>query len=184
MSSPMIESSTCLSKPTPNEYHEYYRGYIEQIPDDQCLALLESQVEELRDFFSSVVEEDASIVHVPYTWTIKQVVGHLIDVERIFADRLHRFSSGETQPQPGMDQDAYIANQDFDSPTLKSLIDELIFCRQANLLMVRRIRPDAWNRRGIASSCLVSTRALVWMLVGHFNHHLAIIRKRLVYHPR
>jgi uncharacterized damage-inducible protein DinB len=166
-------------RPGEEEYFEYYGAYIALVPDADCLKLLESQIAELREFFADLSDSDAETVHAPYTWTIKQVVGHLIDTERVFADRLHRISSGESQPQPAFDQNPYVDNQDYHSPSLKSLVDELIYCRQANLLMVRRVRPEAWNRRGVASGHSISVRALAWILIGHIIHHLAILRKRL-----
>jgi uncharacterized damage-inducible protein DinB len=168
-------------RPGNDEYFEYYDTYIRLVPDGKCFDLLESQIEELRTYFAKVSEADASVLHPPYTWTIKQVVGHMIDAERIFADRLHRFASGEKQPQPGMDQDPYVAAHDYETPTLKSLVDELLHCRRANLLLVHRIRPVAWDVRGIASGHSVSVRALVWILVGHIMHHMTIIGKRLTH---
>jgi uncharacterized damage-inducible protein DinB len=126
-----------------------------------------------------VTEQQSCVLHAPYTWTIKQVVGHLIDVERIFAERLHHISSNDLQPINGMNQDEYVANADYQSPTLASLVDELLFCRQANLLLVRRIKPSAWDNRGMASGHPVTARALVWMLVGHIMHHMKIVERRL-----
>jgi hypothetical protein len=166
-------------RPGRDEYFEYYDTYVRLVRDGECLALFESQVEELRTFFARVSDAEASVLHPPYTWTIKQVVGHLIDAERIFADRLHRFASGDPQPQPGMDQDPYVANQDYVSPRLGDLVDELLFCRRANQLLVRRLKPAAWDNRGVASGHSITVRALVWILVGHIIHHMEIVRKRL-----
>jgi uncharacterized damage-inducible protein DinB len=168
------------SRPGNDEFFEYYLTYIGLVPDGQCSALLESQVGQLREFFANVSEIQSSVVHHPYTWTIKQVVGHLIDAERIFAERLHHFAFNDLQPMNGMDQDQYVANADYSTPTLQALVDELLFCRQANLLLVRRIKPAAWNNRGMASGYAVTARALVWMLVGHIMHHMRIIQRRLV----
>jgi uncharacterized damage-inducible protein DinB len=167
-------------RPNSDEYAEYYHNYIRRIPDHQCLEMLESQIDELQEFFRDVTEVQASTVHAPYTWTIKQVVGHLIDGERVFADRLLRFSSGEQQAQPGFDQDAYVSQQDYATPQLRSLVDELLHCRQANLLLIRRLKPTAFDQRGLASGYECTVRALVWMMVGHICHHMNILRLRLV----
>jgi uncharacterized damage-inducible protein DinB len=166
-------------RPSADEYADYYHTYIRLIPDQPCLELLQSQVVELRTFLLDLSEKEASTIHAPYTWSIKQVVGHLIDTERIFSDRLLRFSSGEQQSQPGFDQDAYVAHQDYQTPTLKELVEELVHCRQSNLLLVRRLKPEAFDLRGIASGYEVTVRALVWMLVGHILHHMQIVQQRI-----
>lgn len=167
------------SRPLPDEYAPFYGTYVDLVPDGKCLHLLRTQIADLRQSLQVVEEPAASVCHPPYTWTLKQVVGHLIDTERIFADRLHRFSSGDPQAQPGMDQDAYVAGMDYERPTLAALLDELEHLRKANILLVDRLSAEAWNRRGIASGHSVSVRALLWMLVGHIIHHAKIIRQRL-----
>jgi hypothetical protein len=78
-----------------------------------------------------------------------------------------------------MDQEPYVASCNYESPSLPALVDELCFCRQANVLMLRRLKPEAWNNRGVASGHPVTVRALACMLVGHINYHLQIVRKRL-----
>jgi uncharacterized damage-inducible protein DinB len=166
-------------RPQPDEFAEFYKNYIKKIPDGKCAALLESQIDELREFFRNVSETQATTIHASYTWTIKQVIGHLIDGERVFSDRLLRFSSGEQQPQPGFDQDFYVTQQDYETPTLSALVEELLHCRQANLLLIRRLKPSAFDLRGVASGYECTVRALVWMLVGHIAHHMNIVRQRL-----
>ena len=166
-------------RPGTDEYFEYYGKYVDQVPEGDLHTMLEAQVPELRSFFSHVAESDASIPHAPYTWTIKQVIGHMIDAERIFAERLHHFASGDFQPIPGMDQDIYVAAYDYAKPTLQSLVDELLLCRQSTALLVRRLPPHAWDNRGIASDHPITVRALAWILVGHINHHMSIISIRL-----
>ncbi len=175
----MFTQTEAMRRPHPDEYFEYYHNYISQVPAGDLLVLLERQIHDLRSVFDSVSEQQALMVHPPYTWSLKQVVGHLIDGERIFAFRLHHFASGDVQPLPGMDQDPYVANQDYVGPSLKALVDELIFCRQANVLLMRRLKPESWDRRGIASDHPITVRALAYILVGHINHHMKIVRKRL-----
>ncbi len=166
-------------RPSKQEYFEYYGTYVDKVPDGDILELATAQCDELRKVLGSLKESEAMVLHAPYTWTIKQVVGHLIDAERIFADRLHRFAAGDQQAQPGMDQDKYVAEQDFQTPKLQSLVDELTLCREANLLLIRRLMPGAWDYRGLASGYSFSVRALAWILVGHINHHLDILRRRI-----
>ncbi len=166
-------------RPQADEYFEYYQNYISCVPAGDFFSLLEGQIGELRSVLGKVGEQEAMQLHPPYTWTLKQVVGHLIDAERIFAERLHRFASGDLQPIPGMDQDPYIVNNDYVKPSLPALLDELIYLRQANMLLLRRIKPEAWDNRGVASDHPITVRALAYILVGHINHHIKIVRKRL-----
>ncbi|MBL8891786.1 MAG: DinB family protein [Planctomycetaceae bacterium] len=168
-----------LRVPEPDESFEYYHNYIRHVPPGNVLDLAKQQIEELRAVFRRASETEATKLHPPYTWTLKQVVGHLIDAERIFADRLHRFAAADLQPIPGMDQNDYVNNFDYDSPSLAILVDELVLCRQANLLLLYRLKPAAWDHRGVASGHPVTVRALAYILVGHIEYHLRIVRQRL-----
>lgn len=166
-------------RPTTDEYFEYYDTYIRLVPNGDIVQLGAAQLRSVSSILAGISERDAEIIHAPYAWTIKQVLGHIIDAERIFADRLHRISSGDLQPQLGMDQDVYVKGQDFSTPLLSSLAEEWQMCRQANLLLMKRIRPESWNICGTASGYSVTVRALAWMIVGHVIHHMNIVEKRL-----
>lgn len=172
-----------LRRPGSEEFVPYYAGYVGLVPDGDCIEFMESQIAGLQEIACRLAEADSLTVHPPYRWSIKQVVGHMIDAERIFADRIHRFSAGDQQAQPGMDPDPYVAAQDFCTPPLADLVAELVLCRRANLMLVRRIAADAWNRQGVASGNRFTVRALVWILGGHVEHHLRIIRQRLGWLP-
>lgn len=173
-----LETLTSM-RPTQDEYFAYYDTYISKVPAGNIIQQLEAQLAEVRSSLGSLSNDEAEKIHPPYTWTIKQVTGHLIDAERIFADRLHRFAMGEQQAQPGMDQDIYVSSADYRSVSLHALIEELLHCRQANILLLKRLTPEAWSRQGIASGYAVTVRALAWMLAGHIIHHLRIVKQRL-----
>ena len=170
-------------RPTADEAAEFYWTYIQLVPEGDVKTIAAGQVDEVQSLLSGLPETVALQVHPPYTWTIKQVVGHLIDAERIFANRLHRFACGDLQPLPGMEQDPYVANCDYVTPTLAALVAELTFCRQANSLLLERLTPAAWNQRGVASGHPVTVRALAYILVGHITYHLQILKKRLLVVP-
>lgn len=172
-------SQIFLDPPATDEANEFYWTYIRLVPPGNLFELAEVQNQEVRDFFRQVTDEQASEVHSPYKWTIKQVVGHMIDTERIFADRLHRFACGEHQSLPGMDQEPYVASCDYATPTIESLVDELCCLRSANVSLMRRLKKSQWDLRGIASGQSVTVRALGFMLVGHVTYHMQIIKKRL-----
>lgn len=166
-------------RPDKSEYFAFYGTYVQLVPEGDLLAIASSQVVELQEFFASVPEVQSNVLHAPYTWTMKQVVGHIIDTERIFANRFHRFACGDFQPESGMDQDAYIANSDYEAPSLASLVDEWQHLRQANILLMKRTATAAWSNVGVASEHNVSVRALGYMLIGHVAYHLKIVRSRL-----
>jgi DinB superfamily len=176
-----ITSVSCsnLRVPGIDEYNAYYGNYIKLVPEGDIALLAANQIEELSQLLGRLTGPFASELHAPYTWTIKQVCGHMIDTERIFADRAHRFSAAEPQSLPGFDQDVYVANQDFATPMLRSLLDELLHCRRANVLFMQRIPSGVWDRRGVASDNPITVRALAYCLVGHVSHHAKIIRKRI-----
>ena len=166
-------------RPNKSEYFDYYDTYVQNVPEGDLLEIASSQVLELQEFFASVPELQSTVLHAPYTWTIKQVIGHMIDTERIFANRLHRFACGDFQPEPGMDQNVYVKNCNYEAPTLASLVDEWKFLRLANVLLMQRITPSAWDNIGVASEHKVSVRALGYMLVGHVAYHMKIVRARI-----
>ncbi len=166
-------------RPRRDEYFEYYAKYVDRVPEGEIRELAAGQIDSLRHTFDGVSEKTAAIVHPPSTWTLKQVVGHLIDAERIFAERLHHFAMGDLQPLPGMNQEEYVAHADYETPSFAALVDELVLLRQANVLLLSRLRAADLSACGEASGHPVTVRALAWMLVGHVEHHLAIVRERL-----
>ncbi len=168
-----------MGPPAADEHHEYYSTYIRLVPQGELSAFMKEQIADFRSVLDNVSSDEAVRLHDPYTWTIKQVVGHLIDCERIFGNRLHRFASGDDKPLPGMDQNPYVANNDYDSPALASLVDELEYCRRANVLLLQRIKPESWNNRGLADGNPITVRALAYILAGHIIYHMKIVRKRL-----
>jgi uncharacterized damage-inducible protein DinB len=118
-------------------------------------------------------------VHPPYAWTIKQVISHLIDGERIFAYRLLRIARGDTTPLPGFDENEYAKTARTDQLKLGDLVNEFETVREATLSLLHNLPEEAWTRTGTANGFAVSARALAWIMVGHVNHHIVIIRKRL-----
>lgn len=167
------------TSPKPDEAFEFYSTYLRLVPNGNLFEMATDQIADLVRLSQSLSEESASVVHSPYQWTIKQVIGHMIDTERIFAGRLHRFACGDFQPLPGMDQEPYVANCDYSTPSIGDLIAELCDLRRANVRLMKRLKPDQWDHRGVASGHPVTVRALGYMMVGHIIYHMQIIDKRL-----
>src|SRR5215210_7497942 len=147
-----------IRKPDATEYLPYYGKYISLVSDGEILTVLAKQMEETVGLLNSIPESRANFRYAPDKWSIKELVGHLIDTERIFAYRALRFARNDQTPLPGFEQDDYIRHAEFDACRLEELAQEFEHVRQANLLMLSHLDDAAWQRRGIASGGEVSVR--------------------------
>jgi hypothetical protein len=168
-----------MPRPDTSEYADYYGRYVALATEDEILPVLRAQLVHEFAPLKAVPEAEFSRRHPPYTWSIKQVIGHLVDAERIFGYRALRFARGDTSPLPGFDENPYVEHGEFDRRSPADLLDEFEIVRHSHLFLFASLTADAWNRRGIASGNEVSVRALAYIMVGHVRHHLAIVRKRL-----
>lgn len=169
---------TIPSRPAEGEYAPSYAGYVGRVPEGDVLAVLERQLEEVPALLAGLGEERAGYRYAPGKWSVKEVVGHVADLERVFAYRALRFARGDRTPVPGVEQDGYVAHAHFDRGTLADLLAEWENQRRANLLFFRRLDADAWARSGPASGAEVTVRALAYVLAGHLRHHLAVLSER------
>lgn len=165
-------------RPGAGEYAEYYGRYIGQVADGPILETLERQLVETMDLLRAVTEEGAGRRYAPDKWSVKEVVGHVTDMERVFACRALHFARGETQPLPGVEQDAYVAAAGFDARPLAAILDELEAVRRASLALFAGFDADTWMRRGVASGYSFTVRAMPWILAGHERHHREVLRER------
>jgi uncharacterized damage-inducible protein DinB len=161
-----------LFPPAADEYADYYKDYVEQARSRDILSLLRGQIETLHFLLDPLTDKQADYPLAPDEWTVKQVVGHLVDVERAWSQRLWRISRGDPTPVPGFDHDAYVAAAHFERCSIKELLKEFELLRQANILAIEGLSEEMLDRRGTASGSNVSVRALIYMLPGHVNHHL------------
>ncbi len=174
-----IMKTDFIRPPEPSESAPFYHRYINLVPTDDLMGELRDQTGRLESLFRDLDDAESEVLHAPYTWTLKQVLGHLVDCERTFGERLHRFAVGDTQPMPGIDENRYVAEMDYDTPTARSLVQEWCLSRQANVLLVERLTPEQWDCVGVASDSRFTVRAIVYILAGHYLHHEKIIRGRL-----
>ena len=170
--------SATIAPPASDEYNPYYAGYVGRVPDGDILAILAAQPAVLDGLLRDLSDAEARSRFAPGEWTIKEVVGHLIDAERLFAHRALTIARADPAPLPGFDQDAYVAAADYDARPLADLLDELGHLRQANLLAFRHLPAGASERRGTASEWPVSVRALLHILAGHLTYHLEDLREK------
>lgn len=171
-------SATAPARPEANEYAPYYEKYVSLVPEGDVVETLRRQSEEVSALLAGIPEERAGYAYAQGKWSIKQVVGHIIDTERVFAYRAMVIARGERQALPGMEQDEYMAGADFDARTLADLAEEFSHLRRANVLMLRGFTEAAWTRRGVASDNEVTVRALAHIIAGHAAHHTQILRTR------
>jgi hypothetical protein len=168
-----------MARPEPTEYAPYYEKYIALVPENDILAVMESAPRTELSFLSGVAESQACVCHSPYTWTIKQVIGHLTDSERVFGYRALRFARGDSTALPGFDENAYAQAIRLDDVPVADLIAEFAALRQSHLAFFKHLAEEAWHRRGFANNAEISVRALAYILVGHERHHASILRRRL-----
>jgi DinB superfamily len=171
-------TETSIGRPDETEYLPYYGKYISLVPAGDILATLARQLDETLTLLRSVTESRAGFRYAPGKWSIKELVGHMTDTERIFSYRALRFARNDATPLPGYEQDDYIRNATFDDYPLGELAAEFESVRQSSLLLFKHLGSEAWARRGVASDAEVSVRALAYIIAGHELHHMGILRGR------
>src|SRR5580692_4019109 len=167
-----------MNRPAPSEFADFYASYISKVPGTDVLGVLESQRLQMLHLFSGRSERDGSFRYAPGKWTVKEVLGHITDTERIFTYRALRIARGDQTPLPGFEQDDYVRNGGFNERPLASLVEEFAHVRSASLALFRSLGPEAWLRRGTASKNEVSVRALAFITAGHELHHRRILEER------
>lgn len=174
----MTSAAAATARPASDEYAPYYGRYTGLVPEGNMLSILTQQLESTLQVLGGIDEEKANYRYAPDKWSIKQVVGHLVDSERIFAYRALRIARGDKTPLPGMDQDDFVNGANFDEQTLADLATEFELVRLSSIQFFRSLREDAWERRGTANDNEVSVRALAFIIAGHEAHHLNVLRER------
>lgn len=167
-----------LPRPGADEFAPHYAGYVSKVPDGDILKFLELQLRETRSLFSTIPEGRGNHRYAEGKWSIKEVIGHLCDAERIFSYRALRFGRGDQTPLPGFEENDYVPMGRFQERTMASLVDEFAQVRDATLSLVRTFDAAAGARSGVASGKSMSVRALVWVIGGHVAHHVGVLRDK------
>jgi hypothetical protein len=170
--------SPALPRPAEGEFAPFYAGYIAKVPDGEILRFLESQLREVRSLLSTIPEGRGGHRYAEDKWSIKEVIGHICDAERIFSYRALRIARNDATPLPGFDEKLYVPAGKFDARTMASLVDEVVQVRDSTMALVRTLDAEMGGRRGTASDKPVSARAIIWIIAGHMAHHVAILRER------
>jgi hypothetical protein len=165
-------------RPQPGEYAPYYDRYIALVQGNDVLAALEDQRREMLILLSGGTEADGDLRYAPEKWSLKEVLGHISDTERIMSYRALRISRGDMTPIEGFEQDDYVRNGPFGQCQLTDLIEDYIAVRRATVSLFRNLDQAAWTRRGVAAENEVTVRALAYIIAGHELHHRRIIEEK------
>jgi hypothetical protein len=165
-------------RPADAEYAEFYRKYVARVPDGDILKTLAEQIETTCALVEKAGEGKAGHRYAPGKWTVREVIGHLSDAERVFSYRAMRFARADETALAGFDETEYVPAGEFEKRSLASVLDELRAVRAATLALYDGFTADAWTRSGLANTNPVSVQALVWITAGHELHHRTLLDER------
>lgn len=166
------------NRPQASEYAPYYEKYVAKVPDGEIEETLEAQLREMKLLLGSVSEKGADFRYAKGKWSVKEVLGHISDTERIFAYRMLRIARGDQTPLAGFEQDDYVKMGNFPALALAELLEEFTAVRRASIVLLRWFDAAAWLRRGVANQKEISVRALAFILAGHERHHRQVLQER------
>lgn len=164
--------------PETSEYVHFYSTYVELVEKTNIISCLNKQLHEVFTLINSAPGDKAYYAYEPDKWTLKEVIGHMIETERVFAYRALAISRGEKQPLPGMDQNEYMKGANYTKRTMANLSNEYLSVRVSTIHLLSNMTKEMINQTGVASGAEVSVRALAFIIAGHELHHLDIIKKR------
>ncbi|MFI8711228.1 DinB family protein [Brevibacillus brevis] len=167
-----------LRRPERDEYAAYFDYYMGLVPEGELQTILTQQGERIVALFSSLAPEQIDYRYAPGKWTVKEVLGHLIDAERIMSYRLLRIARGDQTPLVGFDENAFVEHGCFQLRDLSDLLEEYKAVRASTIAQVRGISPEAWLRTGLANGNKLSARTLAYVIAGHEAHHTRILKER------
>jgi len=166
-----------INRPQPDEYSAFAARYVNLVGDEPILEILKNNQQSTYEIFTGLSSGKADYAYAEGKWTIKQMLGHMADTERVFAFRALAFSR-EAIELPGFDQDVYMEGTTFNSRSLKDLANEFKTVRESSLYLFKSLTENQSTQKGIASGNPVSVRALAYMIAGHELHHINILKER------
>jgi hypothetical protein len=170
---------TRIEKPGANEYGPHDEQYVGLVPGDgELLKHLEDNLEAAKKFFRSVPEPKLVWRYAEGKWTVKEILGHIIDTERVYAYRALRFSRNDATELPGFEQDDYVKVSRSNERSIDDMLDELTAVRASSIALLKSLDDDAFMRSGVASGRRLSVRGAAYIMAGHQLHHMNIIKER------
>lgn len=167
-----------IERPTPGEVTPHYQAYVDRAPEGDVEEVLIRQRDEVRKLLSGLTSEQFHYRYAPGKWSVAEVLGHVIDCERVLAYRLLAFARGDTTPLPGFDQDEYVRQANFDARDLDDLLAEHRAVRDATLALLPSLDLERQGRTGVANGAAFTVRAMPFVIAGHERHHLTVLRER------
>jgi len=165
-------------RPTDNEYPEYFRKYVSLVPEDDVFAALEPQVALIEGLAAGLDPSRETFAYAPGKWSVRELLGHVCDAERVFAYRALTFSRYDAVSLPGFDEGTWTPHGHFADTPLRRLAGEFGLLRRANLEMLRRLDDAQWQAGGKGDNQPITVRALAYVMAGHVRHHLNVLRDR------
>jgi len=172
-----------MNRPNESEHAAYYQGYVDQVSESDIMAVLRGELDELDVLLARVPAEKETYAYAEGKWTIREIIGHLIDGERVFGYRALCIARGEKQNLPGFDQNDYMLTAPYNHIELEDLLSELRLVRLSNIAMFRSLDEAAWNRVGMANGNEVTVRALAFIMGGHVRHHMNVLKEKYLSNP-
>lgn len=167
-----------INRPDSTEHAPYFEKYIALVPDGDIVEIVASQIEDTARLLSGVGEAKALYRYAPGKWSLKEVVGHLADCERVFGYRALRIARNDPTPLAGFDENLFAAHANSDARPLADLLEEFRLVRRATVALFRSFTPEAIVRRGTSNEKMLSVRALIYIAAGHERHHVGIVKER------
>jgi uncharacterized damage-inducible protein DinB len=165
-----------MKRPETAEYKDDYEDYVSLVEENDIVSAMRKQLSEVENLFASISEEKGESAYADGKWTIKQLLGHLINGERVFSYRALRIARGDETPLPGFDQDLLTDNGNFNSISLADLLKEFSHLSRANIIFFQNLTDEAWERTGTVNDTPASVRAIAYNMAGHVRHHLDSLR--------
>ena len=171
-----------IPRPSAGQFAPFYAGYIDRVGDEDVLALLEEEFEPTAAMFRELREDQLLFRYAPGKWSVKELLGHLIDSERVFQYRALRFARADRTPLPGFEENDYAEQGEFDARPIGALLTEFAAVRRSTLELLRGFSPAMLERTGVANGNTMSVAAVSWVIAGHQRHHLVVLRERYLPH--
>ncbi|MHB8852876.1 MAG: DinB family protein [Ignavibacteriaceae bacterium] len=167
-----------MTRPVKGDYSPNYEGYISKVEGENGIVILKSQLSSAVKYFDEIPEDKGTYSYAIGKWSIKELIGHIIDTERVFAYRAMCIARGETKSLPGFDQDDYVKSANFNEKKLNDLVNEFKALRESNITMFNGFDEVAFDRRGLANEKEITVLAILFIICGHAAHHLNILEEK------
>lgn len=167
-----------MRKPNATEYNPYYEPYIGIVTEGDLARFLQEQLQKATSLLGSISEEDGLYRYAPDKWSVKQLIGHITDTERVMSYRLLCVARGDVSMLPGFDESLYVRGANFEGRTMAELLESFAAVRRSTIALIRELQEDAWDRRGNANGSEITARALAYVIAGHALHHFRILQER------